>query len=155
MTDKQKAKKKETNRLWYQNNKAYHKAKVKKWISENKESRTTYLSEYTKTRTSTDPLFKLSRNLRSRLYSALKYQRQANYKSSKPSTQDMIGCTFEFFKEYIENLFKPDMTWYNVHIDHIIPLASATTEEELIGLMHYTNCQPLWPIENLSKGCRL
>ena len=155
MTDKQKLIKKERDRLWYQKNKARQNARHKEWVVENKDSRKTYMADYTLNRCQTDPLFKLTRNLRTRLRAALNYQRRGNYETSKPSTQDMIGCTFEFFKEYIENLFKPDMTWHNVHIDHIIPLASATTEEEAISLMHYTNCQPLWPLENISKGCKV
>ena len=28
-------------------------------------------------------------------------------------------------------------------VDHIIPLSSAKTEEDLIRLLHYTNLQPL------------
>jgi hypothetical protein len=50
------------------------------------------------------------------------------------------------------------MNWSNRnlwHIDHIIPLASAKTEEEMIKLCHYTNLQPLWAIENMSKGSKI
>lgn len=50
------------------------------------------------------------------------------------------------------------MTWENRgewHIDHIIPLASASTEEELLALCHYTNLQPLWAFDNLSKGAKI
>ena len=46
------------------------------------------------------------------------------------------------------------MTWENRsewEIDHIIPLASATTEEDVIRLNHYTNLRPLWTIDNQSK----
>ena len=50
------------------------------------------------------------------------------------------------------------MNWDNRsewHIDHIVPLSSANTEEELIRLCHYTNLQPLWAEDNLKKGGKL
>jgi len=52
------------------------------------------------------------------------------------------------------------MSWKNYgrkgwEIDHIIPLSSATTKEELIKLCHYTNLQPLWWWENLEKGNKI
>lgn len=50
------------------------------------------------------------------------------------------------------------MTWENRnewHIDHITPLSSAKTEEELYKLCHYTNLQPLWAEENLKKGNKI
>ena len=42
-----------------------------------------------------------------------------------------------------------------LHVDHIIPLASANTETELIGLCHFRNLQPLWAADNLAKGCKI
>jgi hypothetical protein len=50
------------------------------------------------------------------------------------------------------------MTWENQgkwHIDHIIPLSSAKTEKEMYKLCHYTNLQPLWAFDNLSKGSKI
>ena len=50
------------------------------------------------------------------------------------------------------------MSWDNYgewHIDHIIPLASATTEEGVLKLYHYSNLQPLWAKDNLSKGSKI
>jgi hypothetical protein len=60
----------------------------------------------------------------------------------------------------LEKQFISGMTWenygyYGWHVDHKIPLASAKTKEELIKLCHYTNLQPLWMDENLSKGAKI
>ena len=53
----------------------------------------------------------------------------------------------EFFKDYLEKLFTDQMNWENYgiiwDIDHIIPISSAITEEDIIRLNHYTNLQPL------------
>jgi len=38
------------------------------------------------------------------------------------------------------------------HIDHIIPLSSATSKDELLKLCHYSNLQPLWKVDNLQKS---
>ena len=52
------------------------------------------------------------------------------------------------------------MSWDNYglhgwHIDHIIPISSAKTEEELYKLFYYTNLQPLWAIDNIKKGNKI
>jgi hypothetical protein len=80
------------------------------------------------------------------------------YKKSK--TFEIIGCTPEFLKEYIEKQFIKGMEWsnhsvYGWHIDHIIPLSSANTEEEIYKLCHYTNLQPLWAENNLKKSNKI
>lgn len=78
----------------------------------------------------------------------------------KGKVLELLGCTPEFFKQHIENLFTEGMTWEKVfsgeiHIDHIIPLSSAKDEEDLKKLSHYTNLQPLWKLDNLSKGSKI
>lgn len=78
----------------------------------------------------------------------------------KSKIADILGCNISQLKEHLEKLFKPGMTWenrgfYGWHIDHIIPLASAKTEDEMLKLCHYTNLQPLWAKENRIKGCKL
>ena len=62
-------------------------------------------------------------------------------------------------KEYIEQKFTEGMCWNlvgkEIHIDHIIPLSSANTEEDIYKLCHYTNLQPLWAKDNLSKSNKI
>jgi len=37
----------------------------------------------------------------------------------------------------------------------IIPLATAQCENDVIRLNHYSNLQPLWAHDNLSKGSKI
>jgi hypothetical protein len=78
----------------------------------------------------------------------------------KFSTCEILGCDYETFYNYIESKFTEGMTWNNHgkfgwHLDHIIPLASAKTEEELYKLNHYTNFQPLWAEDNWKKSNKI
>jgi hypothetical protein len=70
-------------------------------------------------------------------------------------TFDTLGCSYEEFVEHISSKFLEGMTIENHgewHLDHIIPIALAETEEEAIELCHYTNYQPLWGSDNISKS---
>ena len=100
------------------------------------------------------PLYKLKCNLGSRTSNAF---RNKGY-PKKGKTREMLGVDWEVCKAHIERQFAKGMNWDNHgdwHIDHIIPLASAKTEEELIKLCHYSNLQPLWAEENLSKNDKI
>ena len=101
-----------------------------------------------------DPFFKLSLNIRNRVRTAIKI------KQWKKTTKyyEYIGCSREQLISHLECKFTPGMCWNNYgkwHIDHIIPISSAKTEDELYKLCHYTNLQPLWAKENLSKGDKI
>lgn len=54
--------------------------------------------------------------------------------------------------------FDEYMFWNNHgtywHLDHIIPISWAKSEEEVYKLNHYTNYQPLSAFENLAKNNR-
>ena len=70
----------------------------------------------------------------------------------------MLGCTWKELRCHMESKFTEGMSWANRnlwHIDHIIPLASAKSIEEVIKLCHYTNLQPLWAEDNLKKGAKI
>lgn len=154
---------------WIKNNKEKYKENYKRNYLENKQARIQYANnyyienrekhkkrsaEYIKKRLLTDPMFKLSRCMRDRVFAAFKHKKWK--KNSK--TQEMLGADYKTVMGHIESRFKKGMTWDNQgewHIDHIIPLASAKTEQELIQLCHYTNLQPLWAEENLSKGDKI
>jgi hypothetical protein len=107
-------------------------------------------------RVSTDVQFKLAKNLRSRMGTAIKRVFKAG------SAVRDCGCSMEFLRNYLEAKFLPGMAWENWgvkgwHIDHIIPLDAfdLTNREQFLTACHYTNLQPLWWQENLSKGSNL
>lgn len=145
---------KEINKKYYQENKDVIKEKEKKYREKNRLHINELRNNYQKNRRKIDPIFRLSINLRSRTSKAFKYK--SWHKGG--STEQLLGTTFKEAKKHIEKQFNDGMTWDNYgewHIDHIIPLASATTKEELKKLCHYTNLQPLWAEENMSKGARV
>jgi hypothetical protein len=122
----------------------------KKYNKENRE----YFNNWEKNKAETDILFRLSRNMRSRLRSFLKSEKIIK----KTKTMDIVGCDSHFLKEYLEQKFQQGMSWDNYgvwHIDHIIPLSSANSEEEIYKLCHYTNLQPLWGIDNIKKSNKI
>lgn len=116
-------------------------------------------NEYRNNRKKNDPLFKLVHTLRSRVHTIFRRKRGEFTKNVK--TCELLGADWLIVFSHIESQFKEGMTWKNHgygrdkwHVDHIVALASAKTQEELIKLFHYTNLQPLWQQENQRKGCR-
>lgn len=113
--------------------------------------------EYLRQKRATDPHFRLVKNLRSRVQDAVKGS--GTRKVSR--TKDLLGCSFEFFRGWIESKFERGMSWQNYgffwHIDHIRPVASYNllNEDEQRACFHYTNTQPLWKLLNLSKGDKM
>lgn len=79
--------------------------------------------------------------------------------TKRSKTHEILGCDWEFFKTHIERQFVKGMDWEKmgseIHIDHITPIASATNEEELLALNHFTNLRPMWAKDNQSKGARI
>lgn len=150
----------------YHNNKDYFSNKRKEYREENRdrlnenkkewdrnrpiEEKRRYRNEYALKKKREDPVYNLKCLMRSFLSSTLKTR---GYKKSSKTTE-ILGCSFEEFKMYLESKFEPWMNWtnkglyngelnYGWDIDHIIPLSSARTEEDVIRLNHYTNLQPL------------
>jgi hypothetical protein len=77
----------------------------------------------------------------------------------KSKAADILGCSIKDFKKYLESKFESWMSWenrglyngeldYGWDIDHIIPLCTVETEEDIVRLNHYTNLQPLCSYKN-------
>jgi hypothetical protein len=142
---------KEYNKEYYKNPEI--KEKQKEYVKnynlkpENKQNRKNRHKE----RWKTDPLYKLIKLMRGRLYQIL------GSKRSKRVTK-ILGCNHDELKHHFEKQWESWMNWDNWGfgegkwvVDHIIPLASAKTEEDIYKLSHYTNLRPLEWRENLIK----
>jgi len=104
---------------------------------------------------SEDPFFRFRYSIRGRIRNTLTIYLKEGKKSRR--SQEILGCTFDEFKDYIESQFLPWMSWDNFgdvcgdspdyncswDLDHIIPANWATTNEEIYALNHYSNFQPL------------
>jgi hypothetical protein len=109
-----------------------------------------------KIRLTTDIQFKLATRLRKRLSKAI----HGSFKNG--SFVGDLGCTVPELKLHLEKQFTEGMTWDNWsfrgwHIDHIKPLASfdLNDREQFLKACHYTNLQPMWAHDNISKGCKI
>lgn len=131
---------------------------MKEWRQKKREHRKLYRRKYNRERKLTDINFKILYILRGRLLQAIKGNAKAK------STMKLLGCTMDFFKEHIRAKFVDGMTWQNHgkgkgkwHIDHILPCASfdMSKKEDQIKCFHYTNLQPLWEHDNLSKSDKI
>lgn len=102
----------------------------------------------------TDPIFKLTDNLRRRINNAL---HNIGVKKSKKSLELLGVPDIEFLWKHLESKFKPGMTRENYgkwHVDHIVPCIKFDLSKikEQLKCFNYKNLQPLWAFENLSKS---
>jgi hypothetical protein len=144
----------EQQKRWYQDN----KEKRKQYLLDNKErisvQKRQYNKQYQKEQYNSDPLFKFKNNCRSRTHQAFK----RNSWKKNGGTEQLLGCDYKTAMNHIESQFEPWMNWDNHgewEIDHIIPLASANTKEEMNPLFNYKNLQPLLAEDNRRKGDRI
>ena len=141
----------------YKTNEKYRNAakkRARKRAILKREEVNAYKQTWSKNKQANDPVYKLSVVIRRRVsmaFKAKKYTKQS-------SCHSLLGCDYAVARAHIENMFKDGMTWENHglwHIDHIVPIASATSYEELVSLFNYKNLQPLWAKENMSKGRKI
>ena len=149
---------KENTKKYYLDNKDNIKNKIKEYKLNNKD----YIKQYNisyikenKEKIKKNPILKINGNIRTAIYFSLK----KNKFSKNLKTEEIIGCSFDEFKIYLESKFEYWMNWgnygkyngelnYGWDIDHIIPLSSASNEEDIIKLNHCNNLQPLCSYTN-------
>ena len=143
------------NKLWSKNNLEKRRAIWRTYYYKNSKRLNKKKVEYRNKVYATNIYFRLSVSIRTRINKAIKN----NIKCKK--TIDLLGIDIKGLWKHLKSKFKPGMTKHNHgkvwHIDHIIPCASfdLTDPKQQAKCFHYTNLQPLWAHENLSKGAKI
>lgn len=140
----------------YNSNREYHNKYQKDYYKKHKDEISKKQNEYRAKKRKKDYLYKLKEQIRSLIWIA--YKHKGFLKSKK--TEKILGCNFEDFHNHLLQTFRDNYGYeYNfkeeVHIDHIIPLATAKTEDEVTKLNHYTNLQLLKAKDNMEKRDKL
>ena len=156
--DKHKERISEYNKKYYKENKEKLIEKSKERYRKDKKAKNTYNAKYIKLKRKNDKIFLLKINIRRNIRDSFK---RINKKKNK-KTEEILGCSLENFIDYLiktyEKNYNEKWSWEyikNVNIDHIIPLALAKTEEDVMKLCHYTNLQLLKTEDNKKKGAKL
>lgn len=140
---------------YYQKNIHSIKKRHNDYNKKHKKEINEFRRNYHRQRSNIDNMFKFKHNIK--ILIGKSFRRKAYTKNSH--TYEILGAEYEFVWEHLLN------TWYNnygtkyngedYHIDHIIPIDVAKTEEEVIKLCHYTNLQLLKPKDNMKKSNKL
>lgn len=145
-----KQKDKKAYKEWKKNLIEDEKESLKQYQKEYKQNNKEKRNKYEKDRMEADPVYKLRHRVRLTILSSIKGKK---YKKDR-KTVEILGCSIPEFRNYIEKLWEPWMTWGNHgkfngefnfgwDLDHIIPMATVTSQEDVLRLNHYTNFQPL------------
>lgn len=150
---------KNSNAEYYIKNKERILSTAKKYYVKNKNEIKKKRQDYVKTdnfknnekRKKENPVYLLKLKLQNLILH--EFTKQELKKSKR--TAVILDCTMEEFKQHIESQFLNWMNWSNYgncetneyncswHLDHIIPISYAKTEEDIILLNHWSNFQPL------------
>ena len=168
-------------RLYYQQNKEACSDAGKRWVEANREKVRAYQADYRKRN-----ILRI-RNYERRYYqenrercirrqialekstpnrriaSTLRKQlnRWVKRSSGRKSTQELLGCSFSEFREWIQSQFKRGMRWDNYgqlwHLDHIMPCCAfdLTRPDQVRICFHFTNLRPMSARANLRKNKRI
>jgi len=117
------------------------------------ENRRILRNTHQRERYKTDINYKMGCVLRKKLNKLLNGYNTSFYK--------LLGCSLEFFKDWMEFRFDENMTWENHgtywEIDHVLPVSrfDFTNVLDMNVCWRWTNLQPLKKEENLSKSNKI
>lgn len=152
--------KEEYYKEWAKKYKSINKEKIKEYMTKYRQKNKNKINEehkkYIEKLKKEDKYYYLKKQMRSIISNSFR----RNHIKKNDNSKNILGCDFDFFKEYLLSTFKNNYGYdwdgvEKVHIDHIKPLATAKTEKEIYKLCHYTNLQLLKAEDNLKKGKRV
>jgi hypothetical protein len=133
---------------------ANNRERARRWGKRYSDANHSKIIDKLRERRRNDPMMRLKDAIRGSIRAYL-----GSKKTRRSATFAIVGCTPDFLRGHLERQFRDGMTWENYgpywHVDHRIPLASGNSPEEIMGLSHWTNLQPLTAFENISKGSKL
>ena len=153
----------ERRKIWAREHAEQLAERNKKYRAENAERISQRRKEYAKKnrkritkyyldKRATDPLFKLSTQIRGLIRISLK---KKGY-GKDTHTYEILGCDYKTLWAHLKQTWLKNygQEWdgEDYHIDHIVPLATAKTEQEVKDLCYYKNLQLLKPKDNLVKN---
>lgn len=114
------------------------------------------INAYIKNKKANNELFEFSNRIRNLILKSIK--KMGYTKNSK--TYQILGCDYKTAYNYLLDTYKKNYGEdYNfkekVHIDHIIPISKAKSQNEVIELCNYKNLQLLKEKDNLKKSNKL
>lgn len=141
---------------YYYDNQELMLARKKEYANTHKEQLRVYHTKYNFDRRRNDEIYHFKSQVRHLIN--MSFRRQGKQKNGK--TEKIVGCDFQTLHSYLLETYKINygVEWdgiEKVHIDHIIPLATVDTVEEILELCHYTNLQLLKESDNLAKKDKL
>ena len=148
---------KEIHKNYREKNKEVILEKQRIYRDQNRESYNAYQKEYRKERRKNDSLFKLTDNIRTLIGNSIRNRKY----SKKSKIINILGCSIEELHKHLIKTFEDRYgiefcnKEYEVHIDHVIPLSSAKTEDDILKLNHYSNLQYLYASDNLNKSNKI
>jgi len=147
----------EINKKWVNTNPEKIKEIIKRFKENNPEKIKKYRKQFhTKIRGTPKG------NLEHRMEVAIRISLKGN--KNGRGWEKLVGYTVEELKKHLEKLFIEGMNWKRflnseIHIDHIKPKKlfkyEIPEDKEFKECWALTNLQPLWAVENLSKGAKL